>query len=173
MEPTLLILQGPPGSGKTTRAGEWLAEGDHRVRVCRDDIRDMFRGGEDHGGLLTTAEEWIVSATEGCAVLSALTAGHDVVVDATNANTGRWRDVASMNGAVLVIERMPTSVEECISRVEARGATGGRRVSSSIIRAIAADIAAENREAALAACVETDRGADLRAMETARTEGSR
>jgi predicted kinase len=38
---TLLILQGPPASGKSTWAKEFVKNNPWYIRVCRDDLRRM------------------------------------------------------------------------------------------------------------------------------------
>lgn len=77
---TLVITIGLPGSGKTTRARNWVArDPQRRVRVNRDDIRAMMHGGR----LGTQAQEAQVTIAQHAAVAALLSAG-DVVVDDTN-----------------------------------------------------------------------------------------
>lgn len=74
----LVINRGIPASGKTTFAKAWLAEGDSRIRVSRDDIRMQLFNKP------TGVDEDLVTKVEDSTIHSALIAGYSVIVDDTN-----------------------------------------------------------------------------------------
>lgn len=78
----LKILRGIPGSGKSTMAIKWVAAGDNRLRVNRDDIRLSLFG--EYWG--PKVDEDLVTQVEHASVRQGLRAGFDVVDDATNLN---------------------------------------------------------------------------------------
>lgn len=79
----LILTRGIPASGKSTWAKAWVQEDPAtRVRVNRDDLRRMLYGATELK--LDHAQEQQVSAAERAIALSALKAGKDVVIDATN-----------------------------------------------------------------------------------------
>ena len=99
---TITLTRGLPGSGKSTFARQFVAESpDTRVRVNRDDIRHMLFG--KYWGV----DENTVTRAEEALVKSALTAGKDVIVDATHLRAQfvkRWHKV----GPVKIIDfRLP------------------------------------------------------------------
>lgn len=132
---TLAITRGLPGSGKTTRARQWVdADPAARTRVNRDDLRATLYG--KHTGL-TYDQEQTVTTAQRAAVRALLVAGRDVVVDDTNLrlrNARAWADLAIEVGAVLEVWDMDTGVEVCVARDAARD----RVVGADAIRAMAA-----------------------------------
>lgn len=129
----LLLTRGVPASGKTTFAMFWLAEGQKRARVNRDDLRFELYGvywGDE-------VDENTVTKIQHSRVKALLEAGFDVVVDDTNlrAKTVKaWLKVAAEAGATVRHEDFPIDVEEAISRDYKRGVEGGRSVGEDVIR---------------------------------------
>lgn len=81
---TLVIMRGLPGSGKTTWARKWVAKDRAvRVRVCRDDLREMADDGEFAAGI---TEPRILTARD-AAIRAWLGSGVSVVADETNLTT--------------------------------------------------------------------------------------
>lgn len=81
MRKKVIILQGPPASGKSTFAKQWVAERpEKRVRVNRDDIRRML------GPYWIPTREKLVDTVEDNLIMAGILQGYDVIVDATNYN---------------------------------------------------------------------------------------
>lgn len=132
---TLTITRGLPGSGKTTRAREWVsASPETRTRVNRDDLRMSLYG--VHTDLTYAQEQTITTAQHG-AVRALLIGGQDVVVDDTNLrlrNARAWADLAAEVGAELDVWDIDTPVDECVRRDLERE----RTVGEAVIRGMAA-----------------------------------
>jgi len=127
MIPCLIILVGPPGSGKST----WARHNRHGVvHVSQDDLIDAITpGGFDHvyRPIYRQAEDAIARA--------ALRAGHTVIVDRTNrtrAHRSRWVDLAREESCPAIAVVMSTSEELCRERNGKR--EGTRRVSDERMR---------------------------------------
>jgi predicted kinase len=123
MTPCLIVLVGPPGSGKTT----WARRNGHgAVHVSQDDLIDAITpAGFDpvYRPVYREAEDSIAKA--------ALRAGHTVIVDRTNrtrAHRERWLRIAQDARCPAAAVVMSTPVELCRARNERR--TGPRRLSS-------------------------------------------
>jgi predicted kinase len=76
----LVINRGIPGSGKSTYAKKWVASGERRARVNRDDIRFQLYG--TYFG--KPIDEVAVSAVEYAMIRSLLERGISVIVDDCN-----------------------------------------------------------------------------------------
>lgn len=134
----LVITRGLPASGKTTFARAWVAEDvQSRARVNRDDLRaSLFAG---HGVLGHTLEE-VVTTAQRAQVQALLERGTSVVVDDTNLRlrfARAWAEIAADVGAEFEVHDLPTPVEECIKRDEARQAAGQRFVGRAVIEDMA------------------------------------
>lgn len=137
--PTLWITRGLPGSGKTTRARNWVEEDpENRARVNRDDLRAMLHGGR----LGAEWQEEQVTIAQRAQVAALLRAGVNVIADDTNlpnASVEAWRRLAADCGADLrILDLRDVPVEVCIANDAARGAAGGRLVGERVIRKMAA-----------------------------------
>lgn len=115
--PTLIVTRGLPGSGKSTAAAAWVeADPDWRVRINRDDLRDMGHGRRLGRG----AQEAIVTGMQGSAAATALSYGTSVIVDDTNLTDGLVRDWAALaeqlDAAFEVWDFRNVPLEVCITR---------------------------------------------------------
>lgn len=135
MTPTLTVLRGLPASGKTTWALEYVAAHPNTVRVNRDDTRNMLTG--KYWGL-THAEENLVTAACHAATRSALKAGMDVIVDATNLRpkyVREYRKIAVSTGAEFTTREFPVDVAVAVER-DSNGRE--RTVGADVIAGMAA-----------------------------------
>ncbi len=88
---TLIVLQGTPACGKSTKAAEWQATDPvNRVIVSRDALRHA------RGQYWVPEQEEFITKVEGTMVRHALACGLDVIIDATNFNPAylyRWDQI--------------------------------------------------------------------------------
>lgn len=143
---SVVLMQGLPASGKSTRAREIQAHAQAAGRQClvlsRDTVRDMLGVGW-HSGVEAEAA---VSVVQFAAAEAALAAGVTVVVDDLNLRadvTDRWYALARRLRVPLTVVRVDTDVEECVRRDALRpeyvpgGPVTGRRVGEDVIRRLA------------------------------------
>jgi predicted kinase len=133
--PTLIITRGLPGSGKTTRALQWIAaQPGRRARVNRDDLRRMLHGRR----LGTNAQEAMVTVLQHVGVRAMLERGWDVIADDTNLTQhaiDQWRNLAGQAGATLTVwDHSGVDVDECVRRDAGRD--GDARVGGPVIRGL-------------------------------------
>lgn len=140
----IIVLRGLPGSGKTTWAREYLtAHRGQAGRVSRDDVREHVLGLTMQPGdaVLDRAGEDLVTAIVEAQARALLTAGLDVIADATNLSArhlDRWRALAAEHGTTAEVVHLDVPVDECIRRDAARAAVGGRGVGPTVIRRMSA-----------------------------------
>jgi predicted kinase len=119
--PTLIVVRGLQGSGKTTRAKAWVAKDPtNRARVNRDDLRGMA-----HDGVWLGREtERQIVAIRDAAIRALLRRGVDVVCDDTNLPSRVVRELrrlATLVGAQFVVWDMTdVPLNTCIERDAAR-----------------------------------------------------
>jgi len=116
MHPTLLVLKGLPGSGKTTYARELVNKG--WVRVNKDDLRAML-----HNSKFSKDNEKFVLKLRDDVIVRALTQGQNVVVDDTNLDpkhSETFKNLAIVFETFYEEKFFDVSVKECIRRNQLR-----------------------------------------------------
>jgi predicted kinase len=129
MKHELVICRGVPASGKSTYAQAWVAAGEKRVRVNRDDIRFQMYG-VYHGGNIN---EEMVTRIEDAMIDTALKAGNSVIVDDTNIKHAYVKRIAAIGHKYHVDVEVKTfyvTAEEAIRR----NALRDRQVPEEVIR---------------------------------------
>lgn len=127
----LIITRGLPGCGKASFARLWVAGGrESRVRVNRDDLRDMI----DDGKFVAEITEPRIIAAEQALIASFLSRGIDVICDDTNlppATVDMMRDLAEASRAGFeIMDLRDVPLEDCIERNSRRE----RKVPEDVIR---------------------------------------
>lgn len=87
----IIVTQGPPATGKTTWAKNFVKENHHWVIVCRDSIRQSL------GEYWVPERENLVSKIEYETIKQSIEMGWNVVIDATNLNKktiAKWEALA-------------------------------------------------------------------------------
>lgn len=129
--PTLILLVGPPGSGKTTYAEKYLAEHSNTVYLSSDKIRKELWGDEGTQG--DNNEVFYRMQTR---AINSLNFGSDVIYDATNMTR---KDRASIITVCPKFARIETHIiwapiEACIERDAARKRTVGKDVIDRMLK---------------------------------------
>lgn len=134
---TLYITRGLPAAGKTTWAKEWVAAGDGRARINRDDLRAMLY----NRARLTFSEEERVTSVQRDATRALLASGVDVVCDDMNLRpkyAREWVRFARANGHDVAFQEFPVTVDESVTRDYARGSKVGedaiRRMARYLVK---------------------------------------
>jgi predicted kinase len=123
---TLHIYQGIQGSGKSTRARQFVLEDpDNRIRVNRDEIRLMI------GKPFNPKMENLVTQIENAALVAAFKTGKDVISDNMNLNSRIRRNLEKMAQSYeydVEYHFVYTPLEVCIERDSKRQYPVGEKV---------------------------------------------
>lgn len=125
----VILLVGPPASGKSTFAESYVRDNADSVIVCRDDIRAM----QGFGEIGNPEQERLVTKIQNGMIEIALAEGRDVVVANTNINKQQRRNLIKLaheHGADVEVKLFTTDYDECVRRNAARS----RVVPENIIR---------------------------------------
>jgi predicted kinase len=134
-EPKVIATRGLPASGKSAAAVAWVAaDPEWRVRINRDDLRDMGHGRR----LGTPAQEAIVTGLQHSGARTALSHGTSVIIDDTNlpeASIQALAKIADELGAEFEVwDFRGVPVQVCIGRDAMRA--GADQVGEEVIWAM-------------------------------------
>ena len=130
--PSLILLVGVPGSGKTTYAKKYISEYPKTsVHLSSDEIREELYGDESIQG--NPAEVFTLMQKR---AVEALNEGHDVLYDATNITR---KDRASIIGicpkfAKIECHIIWAPIETCIERDSKRERTVGKEIIDNMLK---------------------------------------
>ena len=118
------LLQGLPGSGKSTEAAKIVKANKNTFRINRDLLREMLYCHD-----FNPKFEKVVTIAEKLLADALISAGYNLVVDNMNLNEAPislYKNLAEKYKASFEIIKIDTSVDECIRRDENRQKMGGR-----------------------------------------------
>lgn len=127
--PTLVILRGLPGSGKSTYARSWVNEDiTRRARVNRDTLRIMLHDGKWKG---QPTEKQIMAARD-ATITTLLKQGIDVISDDTNLPNKTVRDLkqlaTNLGAGFEIVDLTDIPVDVCVQRDRLRPTVVGEQV---------------------------------------------
>lgn len=120
----IVVLQGLPGSGKSSWAKEFCKKHKEFIRVNRDDLRNM------RGEYWVPQQEELITKLERACVGEALKKGYSVILDSTNLNPKFTKQFEEEFKGKAKIEKkfFECEVEECIKRDLQRPNSVGEKV---------------------------------------------
>lgn len=121
----ILVLQGPPASGKSTYAREFIKGKTDWVIVNRDSIR------EGRGEYWVPSQEDYISDLEEFSIRSAIKRNYNVIIDATNLNPKtqeKWRKIATETKSSIEFKEFYIPFKEALERDKNRGRSVGEKV---------------------------------------------
>ena len=127
-----ILMQGIPGSGKSTWAKEWVSKDtEHRVRWNRDDIRNML------GKYWIPSREALITTLENEFVVEAVKKGYDIVIDNMNLNPKILPLYTKLVNRIddsyeIIVEKVNTPLEVCLERDKKRENSIGTNVIINI-----------------------------------------
>lgn len=129
--PTLILLVGPPGSGKTTYANKYIEEHPGTVHLSSDKIRKEFHGDEsiqDNPG-----EVFAIMQKR---AIAGLDFGYNVIYDATNMTRKDRAGIIAACPKFVKIEChiIWAPIETCVARDMARERTVGKEVIDRMLK---------------------------------------
>lgn len=129
--PSLILLVGIPGSGKTTYAENYIAEHNNTVHISSDQIRAELFGNE-----ATQGDNNQVFALMQSRTIEALNNGQSVVYDATNVTRKDRSYIIALCPKFVKIEChiVWAPIETCIERDASRDRTVGKAVIDKMLK---------------------------------------
>lgn len=129
----LILMQGLPASGKSTKARQLVRQLGNGLRINRDDLRNMM-----FDGVWSAKREDQVRETELQMAGLAIANGLVPIIDDTNLSRSAinmWTKMARDFKLEIQWEQMHTDIETCIARDKLR--QGGERVGRAVIERMA------------------------------------
>lgn len=127
----IIVLSGPPASGKTVFARDYIQTHKDCVIVNRDDFRSA------RGDYWVPSQEDYISDIEEAAVRSALKRGLTPIIDATNLNPktiSKWNTIADEFGVEVETKSFYIPFKDAVERDRLRGEAGGRSVGEKVLK---------------------------------------
>ena len=129
-----ILMQGIPGSGKSTWAKEWISkDSEHRVRWNRDDIRNML------GKYWLPSREKLINELEDKFIMESIKQGYDIIIDNMNLNpkilscyTNLINNTKNGDNYNIIVEQINTPLEICLERDKQRENPIGANVIKEI-----------------------------------------
>ena len=121
----ILVLCGPPASGKSTYAREFIKGKTDWVIVNRDSIR------EGRGDYWVPSQEDYISDLEEFSVRAAIKRNYNVIIDATNLNPKtqeKWRKIATETKSSIEFKEFYIPFKEALERDKNREKSVGEKV---------------------------------------------
>ena len=121
----ILVLCGPPASGKSTYAREFIKGKTDWVIVNRDSIR------EGRGDYWVPSQEDYISDLEEFSVRAAIKRNYNVIIDATNLNPKtqeKWRKIATETKSSIEFKEFYIPFKEALERDKNRERSVGEKV---------------------------------------------
>lgn len=121
----ILVLQGPPASGKSTFARKFVKSNLDWVIVNRDSLR------EGRGEYWIPSQEDYISDLEEFSVRAAIKRGYNVIIDATNLNPKtqkKWKKIADETNSSIEFKEFYIPFKEALERDKNRERSVGEKV---------------------------------------------
>ncbi len=121
----ILVLQGPPASGKSTYAREFIKGKQDWVIVNRDSLR------EGRGDYWIPSQEDYISDLEEFSIKAAIKRGYNVIIDATNLNPktiDKWNKLAKETNSSTEFKKFYIPFKEALERDKKRERSAGEKV---------------------------------------------
>lgn len=121
----ILILKGPPASGKTHYAREFIKGRIDWVIVNRDSLR------EGRGDYWVPEQEEYISDLEEFSIRQAIKRGYNVIIDATNLNPktlDKWDKIAQETNSIIKIQEFYVPFKVAVERDKNRERSVGEKV---------------------------------------------
>lgn len=110
---TIIVMVGPPASGKSFWAKNFVKGKSTWIRVNRDDLRLMC------GDYWIPSREKLINILEESTITSALKQGYNVVIDSTNLNPktkAKWKEIALNFDANIEYKEIVIPYHEAVKR---------------------------------------------------------
>ena len=123
----ILVLHGPPASGKSTYAREFIKGKTDWVIVNRDSLR------EGRGDYWIPSQEDYISDLEEFSIRTAIKRNYNVIIDATNLNPKtqeKWRKIATETKSSIEFKEFYIPFKEALMR----DGTRERQVGAKVIK---------------------------------------
>lgn len=121
----ILVLQGPPASGKSTYARQFIKGKTDWVIVNRDSLR------EGRGDYWVPSQEDYITDLEEFSIKAAIKRGYNIIIDATNLNPktiDKWNKLAKETNSSIEFKEFYIPFKEALERDKNRERSVGEKV---------------------------------------------